>query len=598
MSMPTLHLLAALLLAAAAVPWKGGAAMTEFLDPGRVHDGVLTLSQDQWRVLEPKSRDLFAVAGYGGSRAGRDDGDFATAHADFQMDGSAFADVAVRYKGHGTFRQSRATLKRPFKLDLNQFVRSNRLGGVSKVRLNNNVADPSFMNEVVAYDLYREAGVPAPRTAHARISVVVPGLFERRFLGLYTLVENPDGDWSEGWFGAKKVMILKPTSEALFVHRGSDWSRYREAYDPKTSVLESQASRVVGLSRLVSEADDTVFSRELPLYVDVDEFARFMAVTVGTSSLDSILGRGGNLLVCLDPATRRFVFAPWDLDQAFGGVGGLGTQEQRERLSIEHPWVGTNLFLERVFKVDDFRTAYRGHLRRFATVALDPERIQGRIEEIADRIRPAVAEEGPVALRRFDAVRKGIAVAPVGPNGELPDADVESRPTHPKPILSFAAARRASILSQLEGRDVGLRIETGSVSDADAVRRNAVFAALAAALDADRDGAVTRAEVSRSAERWFGEWAGSPGGVLRLESLLTGIGRLDGRPGAARDEVVAAVALEVLSRFDTDRSGAVSRGEFAGGWTGWYLLWDTTNSGRLRVGELARCLGELVREDP
>jgi hypothetical protein len=597
MSIRTLQSLAALLMAAAVVPMAAAAA-TEFLDPGRVHDCVLTLSHDQWRVLEPKSRDIVASGAVGALRGGRDEGDFATAHADLQMDGSRLADVAVRYKGHGTFRQSKATLKRPFKLDLNQFVRTNRLGGVSKVRLNNNEADPSFMNEVVAYDLYREAGVPAPRTAHARISVVVPGLFSRRFLGLYTVVENPDGDWSEGWFGAKKVMILKPTSEALFVHRGSDWSRYREAYDPKTSVLESQASRVVDLSRLVTEADDDAFSRELPSFLDVDEFARFMAVTVGTSSLDSILGRGGNLLVCLDPATRRFVFAPWDLDQAFGGVGGLGTQEQRERLSIEHPWVGTNRFLERVFKVDAFRSAYRGHLGRFATAALDPDRLTGRIEEIANRIRPAVAEEGSVALRRFDAVRKGIAVAPVGPNGELPDAGEESGRSYPKPILSFAAVRRESILAQLDGRDPGLRIGPGGEPHANAGRRRAVFTAFAAALDADRDGAVTRAEVSRSADRWFGEWAGSPGGVLRLDSLLAGIGRLAGLPGAERDEVVAAVALEVLNRFDTDRSGAVSRGEFAGGWTGWYLLWDARGSGRLEVGELARSLGEAVRSDP
>jgi len=42
-----------------------------------------------------------------------------------EFDGQVFKDVAVRYKGNGTFMQSRGSLKRSLKVDLNKYVKGN-----------------------------------------------------------------------------------------------------------------------------------------------------------------------------------------------------------------------------------------------------------------------------------------------------------------------------------------------------------------------------------------------------------------------------------------------------------------------------------------
>jgi len=86
-----------------------------------------------------------------------------------------------------------------------------------------------------------------------------------------------------------------------------------------------------------------------------------MALTAWLTDLDGILGPGQNFYLYLHPKTQKFSFVPWDQDQPFGQFP-RGTQEERENLSIKKPWTGENRFVERVYKVESFQTAYRARL--------------------------------------------------------------------------------------------------------------------------------------------------------------------------------------------------------------------------------------------
>jgi hypothetical protein len=116
--------------------------------------------------------------------------EFEYVHADLQFADQWIKDVAVRYKGNGTFMQSRDSLKRSLKVDVSKYVKGRRVAGVSKLNLHNNVTDASWMNEVLSHKLFRDADVPAPRTAYARVYITVPGKFEREYFGLYSMVED------------------------------------------------------------------------------------------------------------------------------------------------------------------------------------------------------------------------------------------------------------------------------------------------------------------------------------------------------------------------------------------------------------------------
>ena len=256
--------------------------------------------------------------------------------AGLEFQGTEFKDIGVRYKGNGTFVDSRGALKRSLKVELNQFAKGQKLADVSKLNFHNNVADPSNMNEALSYWLYREAGVPSPRTTYAKVHVTVPSKHNRAYLGLYAMVENVDAQFAQERFGTRKGAIFKPVTPSLFADLGDDWSDYEHTYDPKTKISPRQARRVIEFSALVTHADDAQFAARLGDYLDLDEFARYMAVTTYLATMDSILMTGQNYYLYLHPETGKFQFIPWDMDHSFGQI--FGEQEQLANLSIHQPW--------------------------------------------------------------------------------------------------------------------------------------------------------------------------------------------------------------------------------------------------------------------
>jgi hypothetical protein len=164
---------------------------------------------------------------------------------------------------------------------------------------------------------------------------------------------------------------------------------------------------IIDFCKLVSEADEETFNAQVGNYLDLDEFARFMAITTWISTIDSILQMNQNFLVYLHPKTRKLQFLPWDLDHAFGQFGMGGTQESRENLSIQHPWSGQKKFLERVYNVPEFKKLYLSYVKSFNESICKPERLSGQVDELAAVIRASVAKESEMKLTRFDQAVAG-----------------------------------------------------------------------------------------------------------------------------------------------------------------------------------------------
>lgn len=484
---------------------------------------------------EGKRNGLSAAAGI----------DFEYVHADLDFGGGRLTNVAVRYKGNGTYMTAGGSDKKSLKVDLNEFVKGQKLAGVSKVNFHNNVTDASWMNEPLSYWLYREAGVPAPRTSYSRIGITVPGVQTNRYLGLYSIVENLDDHWAEDRFGTKKGAIFKPVTPSLFQYLGEDWAKYQQTYDPKSDPTEKQKRRVMDFARLVTSADDTEFARRLPEFLDVDEFSRFMAVTVWLSTLDSILAIGQNYVVYLHPKTDQFQFLPWDLDHSFGNFMLQGTQQEREQLSIRQPWVGENRFLERVMKVQVVQEAYLARLKEFQGTIFQPARIQQQVDEVAAVLRDAVKEEDPEKLARFNQVVAGESVAPAGFGGGRPGGVRPGGPGGPggggrgpggfpgfgqpvKPIKAFVPIRHQSVADQLAGKSEGQRI--GGRGGPFGGRGPGGFGpgmflapAVLEQADADKDQKVTSTEMMALAGKWWSDWDSGKTGALNADQLANGL---------------------------------------------------------------------------
>ena len=426
----------------------------------------LNFSREQWKALEPKRigalphflqpdgtallrnpeaqrSGLAGVLGF----------DFDWSQASFEFGGASFTNVAVRFKGNGTYLSSLYGWKRSFKVDLNKTSKGQKLGELDEFNFHNLIADQSCMSDALAYEFFRDVGVPAPRTAYAWLTVSVTEQWDRRPLGLYALVEPVNEDFAADRFGSKKTPIFKPVTYQLFEHLGDDWPAYAEIYDLKTKATTDQQRRVIEFGRLVSFASDAEFAERLGGFLDLDEFARFLAGEVLLSSYDSFLANGQNFYVYLDPRSNKFGFIPWDLDLAWGSFFLLGTTKERERASIWHPWVGRHRFLERVMAVEEFREIYRQHLEDFSTRLLVPDRLFQRIDQIAAVIREPVAAESAFRLEKFDQAlsREKVERPPGGnPHGV-------NRPVHQ--IKRFIENRARSVRQQLDGKSQGIILE-------------------------------------------------------------------------------------------------------------------------------------------
>jgi spore coat protein CotH len=514
--------------------------------------------------------------------------DFPWVVADLDFEGQDFPRVSVRYKGNGTFLQSRGSLKRSLKVDLNKKQAGRKLCGVSTLNFHSNVTDGGWMNEVLSYRLFRDAGVPAPRTAYARIYLTVPGKFDGEYVGLYSLVENIDKNFAVDRFGTKKGVIFKPVPPRLFEDLGDDWEDYQQAYDAKTPVSDEETKRVISFCKLVSHADDDQFARKLESFLNLDQFARFMAITTWLSTMDSLLATGQNFYVYLHPQTRQFQFIPWDLDHSFGHFYPIGTQPDRENLSIHQPWAGGNRFLERVFAVDKFKRLYEAHLREFSKTICRPERIQRQVDELAAVLRPAVGEESQEKLARFDNLVAGEAGGAMG-WGSGPGAPPPPSPVAPgfgpppasgfgpppggsfgpppgsfgpgpfgpppgslgptpglfgppvKPVRAFVAARAKSVNDQLAGKVAGAVVaafggggpppfaqpgQAGAIAPTGFGPGVFLGPPLTAELDEDQDGQVTREEFEQGFQRWFREWDTDETGVLNEQQLRAGLNEM------------------------------------------------------------------------
>jgi hypothetical protein len=425
----------------------------------------LSFSREQWRAMQPQRvKPVMNISSPDGKLTLRNPNarrsglagvlgfDFPWAEARLDFGDTAFERVAVRYRGNGTFLNSLYGPKQSFKVDLNKFQKKQNLGGVHTLNLVNAIPDNSYLHDALAEKVFRELGVPAPRTAYAYLTLDVPGEFNHQALGLYLLIENIDARFAEERFGDKSTPIFKPVTGDLFKDLGSSWSAYADIYDLKTKATDSEKQRIIDLAQLVTHAGDDEFARRLPDLLDIDEFAAFVAGHVLLSSYDGFLANGQNFYIYIDPKTQKIGFIPWDQDHAWGEFGYVGTADEREHASIWEPASYNFHFLRRVMKLGAFRESYRRTLERALAETFTAERLFAEIDQLAAQIRRAVAAESEYRLKRFDqAVSSEWLPGPRDGVAEGPKAPVHQ-------IKRFITNRIPSVRDQLEGKAEGKKL--------------------------------------------------------------------------------------------------------------------------------------------
>ncbi|MGC4006089.1 MAG: CotH kinase family protein [Pirellulales bacterium] len=510
----------------------GGLRATEpeLFGPTTKHDVRLTIAAEDYAKLEPKQprgpggfgarppagpgRPAPGSADFGAGSFGYE---FEYVRADVEIDGAAFQNIGVRYKGNGTYVMSARQTKRSWKLDFDRYDEKQTFHDEKKLNLNSGVMDPTKAREILAYEIFRAAGVPAPRTALAEVTLTVPGKFDREHLGVYTLVEQVDKPFLKTHFRSAKGLLLKPEGIRGLPYFGENGADYDASYHAKTETRPEQWDRLVALTRLINRADEATFRREIGEVLDVPAFARFLAVNTLLSSMDGFIGLGHNYYLYLRPDTNRFVFFPWDLDLAFGAFPMYGTPQQLLDLSIDHPHVGENKLIDRLLAMPEFKTAYREELRKLVDDVFTTETLGERIRTVETALRPLLENDKAAAAARKEGAQA------MGPGGGMFNAPQV-------PLDEFVRKRAASVKAQLAGESKG-HVPTqggfgfggppGGFNPGQQLAKP-----LLDALDADKNGEASTEEFDAGMRKFAREWDADKNGALSQQELADGLRKL------------------------------------------------------------------------
>jgi hypothetical protein len=350
------------------------------------------------------------------------------ARAVLEYEGKAVGEVGVRFKGNSSYVASDTSYKRPMKVDLDRVEEGREFFGLDCLNFNNNAIDPSLLREHLSYALFRDAGVPAPRTALAAVTLSVDPLVREKRLGVYTIVEEVDKKFLKSRFGSSKGLLLKPEGNGTFSYRGNDAQQAMRNYSAKTETSPEVAEQFLAFLRLLNSADDATFAEQIEWYVEMEEFLRFLAVNVLLSNYDSFLGMGHNFYVYVHPTTLKAHFVPWDLNLSFGGYVRVPPSHVA-RTSVNKPCVGSHRLVDRVLKVAKYRERYLEIVRELNGSVFEP----GRLIERVERLEAVINGE-----RDWPREPSNPSVA----RGALAD---------PPELKAFVRERHASVAAQLSG---------------------------------------------------------------------------------------------------------------------------------------------------
>lgn len=398
-------------------------AASDLFNDSRVWAIHIQLSADAWKRMQPTVRPRFEPRRIAQTQPATAPStpavirspmgyEYASVPGTVAFDQEPPNDMAIRFKGNLSYAVSASGLRRPIKIEFNRSDPARRVHGLATLNLNNSSTDPSLLREPLAYAAFRDAGIPAPRTAFAAVYLTVEGLYNRKYIGPYTIVEQVDRAFLERHFGDSSGMLLKPEMLRGIPYLGRHWSMYEDRYNPKSSGNAKATQTFIEFVQLIHFADDTTFRQRIGSFVAIDEFMRFVAIQAMLVNFDSFLTTGHNYYLYQNPRDGKFYWMPWDLDLSFGNFGVVAAPAQQMDLSIYRPHVPPNRLIERLLSIAEFDQKYQQQLRRLAAEVFTEPKLQDRLSSMQMLRRQtrapgttqpttSPADQGAQALRSF-----------------------------------------------------------------------------------------------------------------------------------------------------------------------------------------------------
>ena len=304
-------------------------------DQNKLHTFELTLSEDDLAFLDKEPGREEYVEG------------------SMTFEGQSIGPVGIRYKGSvgawvgcvsGDFFQAegeKTCTKLSMKVKINWEDSDDTFYGLKKLQFHSQNLDPTKMHERLGYWLFREMGVPAPRSVHARLFI------NGQYNGIFALTEQIDGRFTRENFEDgtgnlyKEIWPIRSNGEPRSDGEYAYSLKTNEDEDPSFEIMRSFASALGSAT-----ADERI--QLVQQWMNLDQVLAYAVVDRTIRNDDGVfhwycfgggsglLGSGGdndipveacnshNFYWYEDPTAKTMHLIPWDLDNAFEVIRNEG----------------------------------------------------------------------------------------------------------------------------------------------------------------------------------------------------------------------------------------------------------------------------------
>jgi spore coat protein CotH len=281
------------------------------------------------------------------------------------INGTPFDSVGIRYKGFSSVSVNRK--KNPFNIKLN-YVKNQDYDGIDKIKLSNVIQDPSFLREVLSYEIASQY-MPASRANFSNVYI------NDTLWGLYTNVEAVNKDFLSHHFPDNDNVLFKCNPEQLDLNGensnlsnspGKDSSDYLPFYDLKSDYGWTDLTELI---ETLNERPNQIHN-----HLNVDRTLWMHAFNYALVNFDSYVGYAQNYYLYKDQVGQ---FNPiiWDLNMSFASFRLTDASENFDGFTIEQaktidPLLHINSvsilprpLMRNLFENPTFKRMYLAHLR-------------------------------------------------------------------------------------------------------------------------------------------------------------------------------------------------------------------------------------------
>ncbi|WP_127496964.1 CotH kinase family protein [Paenibacillus glycanilyticus] len=363
---------------------KAASKEEQFLDEtvfpkDKVVDVKITIDEDQFQdIIDNASAEEYHAASV-------------------DYNGEHFDNVGIRAKGN----LSLASVVRmddsdrySFKISFDEYV-NQTLGGISKINLNNNYSDASYMREFLTYELAEQMGLPTPKFSFVNVYV------NDKLWGFYLAVEQVGDEYLNRNFGNAYGALYKGVMST-----GSDLLWIDDKLDSYPGL--AQKSKSSNNDILIDMLNELNNGTDLEKYINVDDALGYIALNAATNNMDSYIG-GNKQNYYLYEDDGVFSILPWDYNMAFGGMGMMGGGGSSSLL-IDEPTqsaLADRPLVAKLLAVDEYKEKYHEMLQKIVDGYLSDSQFQARVNELNTMIASYVKAD-PSSFYTYEEYEAGV----------------------------------------------------------------------------------------------------------------------------------------------------------------------------------------------